>query len=261
MRKILNVIILLVLLPFSMQCMASLQSFVYGSLSYGSVDGFIQTPRGGSFGTTSYRRPTLDELNIHKDNFFTLGAGFILNDYAATFNYNHFSPHGETLLSQNLITHSNLINAGDTFNSELDLELFSFGFGKSFYFYDYWVLTPLLIVNYLKYHYEFDSPLCNSSRTFNVVGLDAGFKAQYFFTTAFSADVQAAFPIPGFNFTAGSIDVGINMAFSVSNHMSIIPRLAVGMLRMDYKDNQEIPNHIRYTNAPFGTFGVILHFH
>ncbi len=241
--------------------MASFQSFVYGSLSYGFVDGFIQTPRGGSLGTTSYRRPTLDELNIHKDNFYTFGVGFILNDYAATFNYNHFSPKGETLLTQNLITHANFIGVGNVFTSELDLELFSFGFGKSFHLFQDWVLTPLLILNVLKYHYEFDSALCNSSRTFNVVGFDAGLKAQYFFTTAFSTDIQVAIPIPGFNFTAGSIDMGINMAFTVSDHISVIPRLAIGMLRMDYKDHQEIPNHIRYTNAPFGTFGVIVHFH
>ena len=44
---------------------AGLRGSVAGSLRYGFLDGYAQTPAGGTPGTTSSKRPTFDEVGIH----------------------------------------------------------------------------------------------------------------------------------------------------------------------------------------------------
>src|SRR6266481_7846675 len=43
---------------------AGIHGSVAGALRYGPLDGYAQTPAGGTAGTTSRKRPTLDEVGI-----------------------------------------------------------------------------------------------------------------------------------------------------------------------------------------------------
>jgi hypothetical protein len=237
---------------------AAMKTFIYANESYDRVHGFIQTPQGGSIGTTSLGRPTFDELNIHHDHFYALGAAVQFDDYFALFDYHHFSPHGSTILNQSLMTHAKFIPVGSSFEMSMDYDLFTIGFGKHFHFSNHWTVSPALLANLLNYHYEFYSPPLSSARSFSLVGVDLGVKVQYDFTKKFAVDFMGAISLPVSNTDLYAADLGLSYRLRPSHHVHIIPRIALGYFQLDYKDEQTIPNHICYTGFPTVSFGVIV---
>jgi hypothetical protein len=115
-----------------------------------------------------------------------------------------------------------------------------------------------LIVNWLKYHYDFSAPPKVSSRTFTLVGLEVGASIAYHFNRNLSMDSQAALSLPLSNIRLLTVDVGLSYRLNIFRHAHISPRIAVGWIQLDYKDEQAMPNHIRYIANPYGSLGFIL---
>ncbi|MGD9592534.1 MAG: hypothetical protein AB7V32_08450, partial [Candidatus Berkiella sp.] len=224
---------------------------LFGSVATSEVGGFVQIPQGGSDGSTSYQRPSLNELRIIHNNFYTLGTLLSFNEYDLFFHFSRYAPHGNALLNETLLTHGKVINAGQVLATFLKYDYYVLGLGKRFY-HERWTIFPFLQVNFLKFHYEYASFPIKGARTFNVSGSNLGLKIAYQLTHAISADLTMTPPLPITNFTQSEIEFGINKLIPLSSHLALLPRFSLVLQQFDYEDNQGVPNHIRIQNAPYG---------
>ncbi|MBS0288798.1 MAG: hypothetical protein JSS07_02015 [Proteobacteria bacterium] len=240
---------------FLSPCFAQ-HALIFTNFSQGILSGFTQTPQGGTSGSTSFHRPSFNELHIHQDTFYALGTKLFLQDYFLLIEYQHFSPQGQTFLTENLITHGKFIATGNDFTAGLDYDLYTLGIGKAFTFWQ--LLTQFsLESNFLKYHYDFNAFPISSARTFNVTGVNLALQLQYEVNATLFFDLKVSCPIPITNLTVFSSELGLNKIFTLKG-LSIVPHLGLGVLQLDYEDNQAVPNHMRYTQAPYLSLGLIL---
>ncbi len=247
----------IITLFFFLSTLMAREVSLYGNFSGGALQGFTQTPQGGTNGTTSFHRPSFDELHIHHDKFYTLGATFFSDNYFLLFDYYNFTPKGNTVLSEALTTHGKFIPAGSAFAASLNYHLYTVGFGMPFKI-SHLEFLSWLEVNLLKYHYEFSAFPISSARNFNVTGVNFGLKCAYDFSDTLFGDVKISLPIPVTNLTVIGAEIGLNKTVVLNQHLCLIPRLGLGLLQLDYKDNQPIPNHMRYTNAPYISLGLVI---
>lgn len=234
---------------------------IYARLGTAHIAGLAQTPKGGDVGTTSMNRPTFAEIEINHENFSDIGIGVSHCDYFAILDYQDFSPHGSTHLTNALITHNQFIPAGSDFNMHVYYHLTTLKAGRIFAISNTSLtIAPFLEGDYVQYHYGFDSPTAQSNRDFNLAGLSIGFIAEYQIDQAFSIDFTAKNTIPLSKLQISQLDLGINYTFNIQKHLSFTPRLSLGFERIDYEDNQIVPNHIHYQALPYGTLGFSLSF-
>ena len=255
LKLITNIILFLLCSTFISSAFAiPIKTAAFGNINYAHVDGFVQTPKGGSFGTTNMGRPDFDELDIAHDKFYSFGLEVTVCDYFGLLEYSHFDPHGSTILTQELITHSQLIPAGHSFDMNLEFDWYALGIGKNFFWNQTWTVSPQILLSWVKYHYEFQAPPIESARNFSLIGANIGLKLAHYFTPQLSADVKALIPLPLSNIHIIDVDAGLGLDIASSSHVTVIPRLAIGWLQLEYKDEQPIPNYIRYRASPYGSF-------
>lgn len=249
MNKKQLILCLSALFPLSISCSASAkwQAYGFGSVSYNNVEGFIQTPRGGDLNTTSYRRPSFEEMNIIHDNPYFFGMGLQYCDYFSEVKYIHINPKGSTTLQENLLTHAQFIPEGQYIDLHLEYDWYVLGFGKHFSDKDRkWQISPLLDLNFLKFHYEFCSGSIKSARNYSLVGLDIGLNIQHALSRFWFWDLEAKATLPLSNLKIQMASVGLNYKLPFSSKVTLIPRLSIDAFTIDYQDEQLIPNHFRY---------------
>lgn len=229
-----------------------IKTTLYGTLNYAEVEGFVQTPKGGTIGTTDMGRPDFDELHIQHDKFYSLGVKIEACDYFGLLGYYHFDPHGSTILTEDLLTHSQLIPAGHSFEMNLEFDWYALGMGKNFHFHPTWTFSPSFLVSWVKYHYEFSAPPIESARNFSLIGANVVFELTHYLTSQLSANFEAMIPLPLSNINIVDVNAGLCLDLPFTSHVIISPRLAIGWLQLEYKDEQPIPNYIRYRGSPYG---------
>ncbi|MBS0287603.1 MAG: hypothetical protein JSR17_09915 [Proteobacteria bacterium] len=260
MRKIIKLLIASSALLHSPLYAITFHGGLFGYVGTSVLNGFVQVPQGGSFGSTSYRRPTLDELNIHHSNFYTIGALAQLNHYDITYNYSRYAPRGKTQLKNILNTHGKYINAGSSLSTLIKYDLHQLSVGRRFD-YEHWIISPFVQSNFLKFHYEYSAFPIRGARTYNVTGFNIGLNAIYQFTPTLFGDLQITPPLPVANFTYADFELGLSKKINMRKNTSVSPRAAIGLQQLDYKDNQAVPNHIRLQNAPYVMMGFQVQIH
>ncbi len=237
---------------------AQWQGYLIANIDWAKISGYSQIPKGGTVGSSSFERPSFQELSITQAFFYELGLGIKYHDYYMQLDYIPLQVHSNTVLTETLITHARTIPAGSPFSANILYQWFIYHLGKDFHFAK-WTLSPEIQANYLRYGYHFSSPLAASKRAFNPFAISASVKILHPFTQKLSTDLQGAITFPGTNLQIGSATFGVN--YQVPYHrMQVVPRLAMGLLQIDYQDKQPLPNHIRYNAAPFVQLGVTLIF-
>lgn len=231
------------------------QASLYGDLGLSELDGYVQIPQGGSNGSTSLGRPTLDELRLRHTNFYTAGTILGLGNYDLMFKLNRYAPRGSALLSSTLLTHGKTMPAGSMLQSYLKYDLYALGFGRRFNYHDV-TLLPYLQFNFLKFHYEYDAYPIKGARNFNVTGFNLGVALNYAFTDSVSCYINLLPPFSVANFTQGLFEVGLSSKMMMTKHVFLAPKIAAGLQQFDYEDNQAVPNHIHLNNMPYAKVGI-----
>ncbi len=223
------------------------------------VNGYAQTPKGGSAETTSFRRPSFAELGIKRNSLYHFAINLQHNDYFFNLDYLHLNPHGSDSLSQDLLTHSQFIPTKSEFGLNVEYDWYRFALGKNFYFSDKkWRIAPALLAEWLKYHYSFTAPPLGSSRSFTLLASSFGLQIHREFDKKFSGDIAATYTLPLSNLKLSTLSFALNYALVITPRLFIIPRITLGWLTIDYEDEQLVPNHIHYTATPYGTIGLNL---
>ena len=222
------------------------------------LKGFIQTPKGGAVGTTSYHRPSFNEMELKRDLFFDIHAGTTWKSYFAKLEYRRLSPDGAHVLDEALTTHSQFIPQGDPFHIKAVFDWYQLGIGKHVTIDSNWTFAPLVDLHWIQYEYSFFAPSARSSRAFSMTTPTLGAKIRYSFLKGSSVDVEAKSSIGLTNLELYSLVVGVNQVLDLTSKVQIMPRLALGYYQIHFKDNQFIPNEILYKAQPNLSLGLTI---
>ena len=240
---------------------------VLGGLRYGSIDGFLKTPSGGHQGTTSHKRPTFDELGI--DTFLSfdgsVNAHWKMHTLTAGAQLNRFSENAtlhDPLISQNISFSSNT-----PVSSDIRLDWYRFGY---LYTFDLSpkdhkktvFLSPGVDIALLDFHYELKGDENQHvDRSYQKGALRLLCNIDWKIIEGFDLHASASGSLPISN-TPSIIDFNLiaeKHLFSKSGTVVSV-YLGVAYEKIDYEDNQDVPNHVKAEMWPLVTTGLKVKF-
>lgn len=227
-------------------------------LGQGPLSGFTQTPKGGTPGTTSYERPSYQELHQHEDHFGEAILGAQYHRWILEADYWHTHPKAQNTLNTGLITHAKTIPAQTDFQMGVRFDEYNLQLGYLFTdLCDTWSIIPRIEGEWLHYAYHFDTPDVQSERAFTLITAGVGFTVVKHFSDRFSGTLQAQCNLPITNFHYLKADLGLYYRLAQYRCVTLSPYVKLGMFRFDYEDQQRVPNHIRYQNFPWISLGLV----
>lgn len=242
---------------------ASLSGSLGVLLSYGSVDGSVQTPAGGEPGSSSPSRPTLDELGIDRTTFYDVLGILRWRRFRFYLGYQAIDLSGQAVLSEALTTHNVTFSAGTSVDSDIRFNLLRMGAGWKFSLARGRLeLFPIGELGVLDFSYDISGGGQMTSRDYSKGYLGFGLAGRYRISTRVSAILNAQAPVPisntpqitaltgGFEFDL--LPPGTDARPSVF--------LGGGTQRIEYQDGQELPNDINVDLGPLITAGLSVSF-
>ena len=240
---------------------------VSAGLSYGSIDGFLQTPAGGNKGTTSHKRPTFDELGINTVLSFdgSLNAHWKMHTLTVGGQLNRFSD-SSTL-------HSPLVSQNLTFpedtrvSSDIRMDWYRIG-----YLYTFDIspnarkktlsISPGIDAALLDFRYELkDSEEQHVDRAYKKGALRLLCNIDWEIAEGLDLQARTSASLPISN-TPSIINLGLTAEKSLFSAAGIAGSVYLGGAyeKIEYEDNQHVPNHIRAEMWPLVSTGVRLKF-
>lgn len=224
----------------------------------GKVKGFSQIPKGGTPNTTSITRPSFGELNIDYDTFYEFQAGFDFDAFEIYGQYHRIHLKGSEILRENITTHSQTIVAGNPFEATFDYRWYTLGIDYT-YPTEKLLFIPSIDLDYIDYRYAFSS-VASSSRSFSSVTSRVGLRLCYPIDPAWTVNVSGSTSIPLTDLRISEIDLSVHWLAIDDLKFQVTPYAGVGFIKIDFEDNQALPNHYRYKLQPNLSAGVRLTF-
>lgn len=230
----------------------------------GPTDGFLQTPRGGKPGTTSPRRPALDEIGVTTGTELGLAASTTWKRHEIAFRGDILYLGGEAVLGQDLTSQDDLFPAGTeirsksflgtyrlTYRYRLDLPLG----GR-----ERLVVKPGIGITGLQVSYQTSGFMGrDTDRTYTHGGphLDLGVSWRPSGTSKLKLEAMASQTL-GFLLSGGNqldiLEARLRLTYDVGCGWKIFGE--TGYRRTDWRDDQEVPNHIHVEYGPWFGFGA-----
>jgi hypothetical protein len=242
-----------------------------GSFLIGPANGYVQTPAGGQPGTTSPRRPKLDEIGIDTVTAYDVAGNASFGPHQLYLGAQFVRLSGDATLDQPLVTQGQSFPAGTPVSSDLTLDWYRAGYRYAFAFDtdpgrpgDELLLAPSAGAALLDFHYRLHSrnpagP--TADRSYSKLAPQLGLDAEYALTPRLSlaADVLCSLPISNTPFIL-STELAAKYRVVHSTHADLDALLGVAYEHISYEDNQPTPNHISVDLGPMLLLGLTLHF-
>ena len=240
-----------------------------GAFFYGPAKGYIQTPAGGSPGSTSHNRPRLGELGIH-DAYIgrvTLAGQWDHNEVFGGAEIIRLS--GSGTLRNDLTTHGNTFVAGTSVSVDESLDWYRFGYRYRFDLLPAANDVPqLLLAPYAdgviwNFSYSVHGGGARASRAYIKPSAQLGIQATWTpggGPFSLNADLSASPPgISSLPFVAAE-QIDARYRFVETGRFSASALIGVRMEEINFFDSQRVPNHIRADLGPMGVVGVVIGF-
>jgi hypothetical protein len=235
------------------------------SFLLGSIDGYLQTPAGGSLGTTSIDRPTFEELGIKR----VYGG-----DFWADVSYGHHGLYvggritrlsGSGTLDEPLVSQSVAFAAGLPVEANIQLDWYRLGYRYLLPF--KWggttiELSPSIGATLLDFQYTLAGEgMDGADRSYSKVGAQAGLGVTWALTKRLSVCGQVLAPIP-FSDAPEILSAQVTLKYSFLEHkgLSISGLFGIGYEQIRYEDGQTIPNEVEANMGPMGVLGLEIRF-
>jgi hypothetical protein len=239
------------------------EAILSASGNYGPADGFLQTPVGGKPGTSSFHRPTFHELNINDTAFLDAGVLFRWHQLGFLGGYQLIRFDESGTLGEGLISHGSTFPAGDSFKTRDRFDWFRAGAGWQFDLLDHRLaLFPKVEMAFLDFSYKLSGQTSAADRAYIKGSVRLGVQATYHLNQRWSLDLDGAAAIPISN-TPQVADVLSTLHFELFRAPHVFKPnifLGAGWERIDYEDNQPLPNHVRAELGPFVRAGLAASF-
>lgn len=229
---------------------------------WGPISGYLQTPAGGKVGTTSSRRPTLDELGIDDavaKGPFTISARWGNHEVYGGVDLLDLS--GRATLTRALTTQGVTFAAGTRVRSTISLGLYRIGYryriavgqGKARPF----ELYPTVEGAMLDFDYMLTGGAVTTRRAYRVDAARAGLGAKWPVTGDLTLSGEVLGPIPLNN----TVDiwtgkVTLDYVLWRGGGVAVIGNAGVACQLMDYQDRQTQPNHLHVEYGPIVIVGL-----
>jgi len=249
--------------------------------SYGGINGFISTPKGGQFGSSDYNRPTFDEMGIDNNFMYNVQLNTTYGDWTYYGKYSGMNFKNTTSLSNSLITHGYTLDKGTEYTVDTPTQFINIGVMKKYKISEKLSLSPLVEFSMQRTSYTWSA----TSSTFGITNPDGnninsaddtrgyfnlwapaiGGQLDYKFTekTKLSALGKSIIPI-GTSwkyYFYGSIK--LSHSFYSNNNTWLNQTegyVGVEAYTTKSRDSQEeMQNWIEITQAPMVTLGMIIH--
>lgn len=236
---------------------------VRGSFLYGPVDGFLQTPAGGEPGSSSSRRPTLNELDINNAAFYDVLGLVHWRRLAFYAGYEGIGLDGDSVLTDELISHGATFPAGTSVHSQVDLNWLRAGVGYKFELANHRLeLLPKADLALLDFSYNLSGGGEAVDRSYSKACFRLGMEGKYhcFGPVSLRLDAAASLPIsntPQIATFLGDVEFDL---LPRSRRFHPVVFVGGGWQRIEYEDNQSLPNHIKVDFGPLVTAGISLSF-
>ena len=234
---------------------------------YGPIDGFVQTPKGGNPGSTSSKRPTFEELGFDTISIY---EGSIRADWDAHSIFGGAQIarlSGRSRLDEELTSQNVTFPAGSFVDADIQLDwywleyLYRFDLspgGRRNVF----TVAPGAGISVFAFHYKLDgSGEEGVDRQYPKVGIRMGCELTWMITDKLSAHGRAfgSLPIPN---TPQILDLELVGRYQLwkSRRVKGLGYLGIAYDRIDYKDEQTVPNHILVEMGPMLKAGLQIQF-
>lgn len=257
--------------PFGLADPAPTWDLTVGAIGrWGSLDGFVQVPRGGAPGTSSAKRPTLDELGIDDAWTFAAAVGLSRGDHGLVGGISLVDLDGSARTRSPFVAQAVDFTADTPIESSLRLSTYSIGYEHRFAFdlsapgavtlspgvsfglldFGFSVRAPSAGVeadrSYLKGFAQLGVELeYQPSPRWQLTGSFAGAPPIGTMPIVLEGEIAAAYRVLS---TTGSsrAPVGLNL------------ELGVGWQQIEFRDGQPNPNHTKVDYGPLLLIGLEL---
>lgn len=211
------------------------------------ITGFMQTPMGGTLGTTSFQRPSFAELDYYQDPTYSWGLGGQWYDYQLYLSHQKLMPATTHILTYPLISHNQHLAADQELSVNTRFSWYHLTLAKEYapLLKHNLVLSPQVTTNLVQYRYQFSTTQQGSIRQFNFSNLNLGLLAKYHWNAHWSTQLHIQHTLPLFNSSITEGHIQINYVVHNAN-MQLSPYLNLYGLTLEMKDKQRVPNHICY---------------
>jgi hypothetical protein len=233
-----------------------LRGSLAGSLRYGSLDGYAQTPAGGTPGTTSSGRPTFDEVGIHDA---LTGEGELHVGWAADEIFVDAVPlrvSGDDRLGRELVSHGTTFPAGTVAHVHFHLDQYRIGYEHQFQWRTdagtTFSVAPVVGAMLFAFDYTLTAaPDLSASRSYVQAAPQIGVTAAW--------HPEGRFTLRGsvLGWPAALTDLATVSARLVGEYTlwqyasyTVGATLGIGYDYVDFEDSQRVPNHVRVESGP-----------
>jgi hypothetical protein len=239
---------------------------VLGEYGVANTGGFNQIPRGGSQDSSSYRRPTFDELNIAYEAYHSFGVGAHYQTWQMLYKHSAIHLEKSAILNQALFSHGLALPIDTLYHFNIALnkhtiqltkQFLSFPKNNNFHF------NLIGAVDWLGYHYHF-YPLQeeqgvatpSSYREFVNLSCSIGMEFRYQWTPYSSSVIFLSTSLPSFHFQVR--EARFVQKFYVKKRYlhQFNPYVGLSYMKIDLQDNQGLANHLRFTTKPYVFSGI-----
>ena len=234
---------------------------------YGPIDGFVQTPKGGGPGTTSSKQPTFEELGFDTISSyeFSLRADWDVHSIFGGAQISRLS--GGSRLDEELTSQDVTFPAGSYVDADIQLDWYWLEYLYRFDLspegrHNVFTVAPGAGIAVFEFHYKLDgSGERGVDREYSKVGIRLGCELTWMITDKLSAHGRAfgSLPIPN---TPWILDLELAGRYQLwkSRRVKVLGSLGIAYDRIDYKDEQEVPNHILVDMGPMLKAGLQIQF-
>ena len=229
---------------------------------WGPINGYIQIPAGGNPGSTSSRRPTLHELGIDDAAFWNVTLRLRYGQFVALGGYTGLELDSSGTLTEPLVSHDVAFAAGSPFKHSTGLNTGFFGGGYRFDFDGGRLqLMPRIDVAIFDFSYLLESPGARAARAFSDAAVRLGAEGSWTLGHGFAVELSGVGSLPiGQMPQLAEVTGRISYALFPSGPVRAKLFLGTGGRWIDFKDGQEMPNHIHVSSGPLLTGGFSISF-
>jgi hypothetical protein len=236
-----------------------------GSLKYGPVTGFAQTPRGGAPGTTSPNRPTFRQLGIDEVLIPDASVGLRWRGHGLYSGGSWIRLDGQTTLDTTLISQGTTFPAGTAVNSEVRLDWYRLGYKYRFALAnemgETFALSPAAGVALLDFDYRLNGEGLLANRSYIVGTPQMGLEVEWIPSGRISVVGGSLSSLPEVSnlfLLSARLDCRCRLWGTARRGGMLF--LGVGYEWINYEDNQTRPNHVKADAGPLLRFGLQTHF-
>lgn len=227
---------------------------------YGQIRGFLQTPSGGRPGTTSSRRPSLEELGLDRVSVFDASLQVTQESHVLAGGLQLTRLDSTSTLTTDLTSQNSFFPAGDRVQADVKLDWYRLGYlyrlgpngrlAKNHHL----ALGADLVA--FDFHYRLDGT-GHVDRSYMKMGTRVGGRWDWQISEPWCVAAQAFLPVPLSNTPSIlSLSLGAHYRFYRSSRAAVHGTVGLAYTLIDYEDDQEIPNHIRAEMGPLIWLGL-----